>query len=129
MSKPAFIFRDEHEFTWPVTVRYPGDGKIIEAEFEGRFVTLPEDELVNSAIQPDPDETPQQTFARMIEADREKCLKVLRGWNGVSTEDGAELPFSDENAERLLSNRHVRVAIGRAYSEAMLDREDTRTGN
>lgn len=123
MSAPAFIFRPEHRFWWPVTVRYPGDGEMIEATFRAEFMMIDEDELVASARD---DATEPKSWGELIAQDRARLSEVWTGWQGIGTEGGGELEFTHENRADLLERRDIRIAVGKAYAEAMYDQ---RSGN
>lgn len=108
-----FTFTDRYTFEWPVRVKLPSDHGETVQEFTGRFI-LPEDELEIFAT------VKAETAAEMVGATRERLSKWFVGWSGINVEDGGELPFSEENRDRLLRQRAVRIAVDAALSEAVL---------
>ncbi|MFI0477403.1 hypothetical protein [Paracoccus jiaweipingae] len=108
-----FTFVENYEFDWPVAVQYPGASGDREATFTARFRLVEEDELFRSA-------DAAASFIERLAQDREKWADRWIGWDGIRTEDGADLPFSPESRDRLLRQRPIREAILRAYSDAVI---------
>lgn len=52
------------------------------------------------------------TYADLIDLQVELAVEQTIGWRGIETEDGVELPFSKENAEKLYREHEwVREAV------------------
>ncbi|WP_313352641.1 hypothetical protein [Paracoccus sp. (in: a-proteobacteria)] len=108
-----FTFTDRYTFEWPVRVKLPtADGEIVQ-EFTGEFL-MPDDETDIFA------RVDAETATGMVEVARERLAKWWVGWSGITVEGGGELPFSEENRDRLLRQRAVRIAVDAALSEAVL---------
>lgn len=109
-----FTFTDRYTFEYPVRVKLPGGpvGEIVQ-EFTGLFL-MPENELDIF------EKFDAKNPAELIEATRHRLSKWWVGWSGISIEGGGELPFSDENRDKLLRQRPVRLAVDEALSEAIL---------
>lgn len=108
-----FTFTENYEFDWPVTVKYPGAEADQEASFTARFRLVPEDELFRKG-------EPEGDLMSLIEDEREKLASRLIGWSGIKTDAGAELAFSEEARDRLLKQRPIRIAVMKAYSDAVI---------
>lgn len=121
-----FVFREDPTFKWPVTVRYPGDSEIVEARFIAHFRAVPEDELFAPAKGLDADEA---TAVDLIAMDRERLAALVIGWEGISVVGGGALEFTLENLDMLLRQRPVRIALGAAYAEAMIEQGEARAKN
>lgn len=108
-----FIFETDYEFEWPVKVIYPGQSGDEERSFTAVF-RMPEDEEDIFATFQGMD------MAKALQASRAHVGRYFVGWKGIETPDGAELPVSDENKERLLKMRPIRMAVDRAFAEAVV---------
>lgn len=113
-----FSFAESYEFEWPVNVRTPQGGSFVESTFVGIFKMVPEDELWQK---------PEvESFEQFIELERDKLRSVFVGWpegeilDDTSQDGKTPLAATPENIERLLRNRHVRIGIGEAVSDAIL---------
>lgn len=107
----AFVFHDEHEFEWPVTVRVPQGGSFVDQSFTALFLMLPDQEFLKTPG----DATP----AALLEAELERLRRVWTGWEGIETADGAPLPYSDAQRDKMLAMRPVREGLARAYTDAV----------
>jgi hypothetical protein len=98
-----FVFVAEPKVWWPVKVRVPRDGGIIEtSEFEARF-------RVVSATR----------FNELLAAGaRELLADVLVMWRGILDEDGALVPFAMR--DQLLDIPFIATALADAYADLML---------
>lgn len=96
-------------FTYPVNVEVVGDGgKRSTYTFDAVFKRLSRDEIIEVT-----------TRARDGESDDLALVRdVLLGWKGIQDDDGAELPFSEENRERVLSAWPVLPSVVAAFIEA-----------
>lgn len=108
-----FVFEDRYEFDWPVTVVMPAAEGEVKQTFTARFV-LPDDETeVVARLE---GETPEEIIA----ASRARIARYTVGWDGVVTPDKTALPFSAEALARLLKRAAFRIALERAFGEAVM---------
>ena len=109
-----FVFDPDYTFEWPVKVDHPGGE---QQQFTAIF-RQPEDEK-DIFERVTAEDTPG-----MIDGARERIARYWIGWRDIEVKGGGELPFSDENRDRLLKNRAIRMGVDRALWEALLgDRE------
>jgi hypothetical protein len=102
----------KEEVSWPVVVNIPVDGGAVRKHsFEARFKLL-DTAQAKAAMEEHPaagdDEAPEADFLH----------QVLTGWDKVSDESGAPLPFNAENKATLLRITYVRTALFDAYFQA-----------
>lgn len=108
-----FTFTDRYTFEWPVRVKFPSASGDIVQEFTGKFL-LPADEAEIF------EKVEANDAGEMVEAVRARLTKWWIGWSGIMIEGGGELPFSEENRDRLLKRREIRIAVDTALSDAVL---------
>lgn len=97
-------------YTWPVAVDMPGDGgKRATHKFDAQFKRLSQSEIESLMRRVNSGET----------GDGALLAEVLLGWKGVQDEDGAELPFSEGNREKLLNVYPVRPAVVAAFFDSI----------
>ena len=105
-----FVLKDDHTYTWPVTIPVPGEGRHERHRITCKFRALPQDrldELVGGPL--------AGTGDRAGSPDAAVLREALIGWDGVQDEDGNPLGFDDESRDRLLGIPFVRTAMVRAY--------------
>lgn len=95
------IFSASREFWWPVTVRLPGDGGIVEQTFEARFRLLTDDELY-------PEIPDGEDLRTRIERDREFLRANVKGLRGIAHSD---LGQGDELLEEMIRYQPYRLAL------------------
>lgn len=121
-----FRMIEQHLYWWPVTVRLPdpdAPGTIREQTFQARFELLDDDSA--AALDAAHAALPPEAQAR----ERDYLLKrVIAGWREVVYADGAPIPFSGPNLDRLLGWTPVRAALYEAYA-ASLSGDRARLGN
>lgn len=105
----AFVLKQSETYSWPVSVEFPADGgKTASAKFTVEFKRLPHsrvEELVEAG-----------KSASMT--DREVCLEVVCGWDGVT--DGEEpVPFSDAALGQMLELTGAIRGILAAWFESL----------
>lgn len=101
-----FKMQQSATYKWPVKISIPVDGGKYETqEFEANFKRLKRDEIV-ALKESDIDDT-------------EAVKMVLLGWSGIVGEDGAEVPFSDENLVKLLNVTGVTTAIANSFFDSV----------
>lgn len=98
-----FKIQQNPEFSHKVKVRVPVDGGFADQELTVRYAVRNWDDVV--ALDHDP---------------AEQVRFVMIGWEGVVDEAGNEVPYSDEAREMLISQVYARVAIVRAYIDALV---------
>jgi hypothetical protein len=94
------------EFTHTVPVMVPVDGGHVEQSLKCRFRVLPADEIDSHDLA-----TPAGTEAYL----RAICVR----FEDVCGDDGQPIPPSDALTDQLLGITFVRIALVRAYTEAM----------
>jgi hypothetical protein len=94
------------EFSWPIKVQVPVDGRHAEQVFSARFKKVDRDRLVELQSG-DPD------------AEEAFLSEVVVGWEGVGDEQGNPLPFTPENRRLLLNVPYARTAVIEGYFEAL----------
>lgn len=108
-----FVFEENYEFDWPVTVKMPAADGEVKQTFTVRF-RLPEDEAEAVA------RLEGETNEELIEASRARIARYVAGWADIGTPDGKPLPFSAEALARLLKRAPFRIALEIAFGEAAL---------
>ncbi|MDE1011272.1 MAG: hypothetical protein OSB38_36980 [Paraburkholderia fungorum] len=91
-------------FTIKVVVVEPGDadsGEVETSEFTARFKRVSDEELVQI-----------RTSGR---SDKEIMQDMLVGWSDLTDEQGAQLPFSEQFRDTLLSIPHALRGIAYAF--------------
>ena len=108
-----FKIVDNPHFTHKVIVQTPIDGGHREDTFRCRFKVISTEEIADFDL-----DTPLGTLAFL----RAICMGV----EDVADEAGAQIPYSDELRDQLLSISFVRLALVRTYFAAM---SKARVGN
>ncbi|MFE3838888.1 hypothetical protein [Pseudogemmobacter sonorensis] len=105
-----FDFDPDYTFEWPVKVDHPGGEK---QQFIGIF-RQPEDEkdLFERAE--------GENLADIIGEMRDRTARCLVGWREIRVKGGGELPFTEENRDRLLKIRAIRLAAYNALCEGIV---------
>lgn len=114
-----FVLSDiPEEYTWPVKVQLPKDGKMIERTFKGRFRLLERDRA-------------RELLERMLsEQDGDLATEVFLGWpdGEIGDTDKDPLEPTAENVRMMLQKPPVYAAVLRAYRESA-GGEKARQGN
>lgn len=101
-----FKLNQSGQFSWPIEVLIPTDGgKHDRQTFDGVFKRKTKEEL---AALTEREGMTDDAFVR----------EVLIGWKGI-TDDGAEVPFSEEALGQVLAIPGVSAAIVSAYIGAV----------
>ena len=109
-----FVFYEEAEFTWPVTVQVPVDGSFVEETFQGRFKLVEEDALLPAEE--------LNTVSAAIDDDKARILQAWIGWEGELKDGTGKLLVQDDaTLKRLIGYRHIRAGVGQAIREALLE--------
>ncbi|WP_316978050.1 hypothetical protein [Shumkonia mesophila] len=102
-----FILKTEHTFSWPVRAAVPVDGgQFAEATFDCTFKALPQARL-EALVKGEISET---EFLREA---------AVGPWTGVESPAGGDLPFSEAARDQVIAIPYMRLAMIRAYREAM----------
>ncbi|MGY5789052.1 hypothetical protein ACXHXM_01975 len=126
---------------WPVKVMEPdpdAPGKMIEYEFEIEFEIIDRDEAksfdelregVLATAEKD------QSAANMKKVEKEldsinqaSFRRVIKNWRGIVDEDRKPITFTEEAFAAAMKHDRIRVAINRAYQEA-ISQDKARLGN
>ncbi len=97
----------DYRFTWPVSVLVPTEDGQKECEFTGRFRLLAR-EAIDKSTADDP-----------VNADENLGKLAMTGWGDDLVQDGKPLPYSVEARDELLKLPFVRLAVARAYWNAV----------
>lgn len=106
-------------FWWPVKVSLPDPdqpGAFVEQQLKVQFVSLPREEQI--AL----DEAWQSSGRRLRDQDaqeRAQLRRICTNWDEVVDDAGDPVAFSAEAFDRALELRVFRLAVYRAYAEAM----------
>jgi len=101
----AFVLKKTATISWPVAVHLAADGgKFKKETFTAVFRELGREE-----------------FNRLLDEGKDEALSdsILVGWEGISDEDGNDMPFTKENKEALLDNFTVMKALIEAYGSML----------
>ena len=131
---PAFIIDAPATIDWPVTVTHPVDGgELARFRFTGIFKRLSEetlDELLGTGEpQTGEGEPDVKRLAQVLRENAELLPKVLIGWQGVRTAEGAEAPYTVERLRAAVTGPHgqyLSAGLWRAVAEI---RNGARRGN
>src|SRR5258708_24628713 len=94
---------------WPVDVQIPQDGgKVQKVRFTAELEILSNEEY------------------ETVLAEGDVLARVLTGWEGVQTEEGEVIEFSEEERKKLCAIPYVRLALMQAYVQASAGREAAR---
>lgn len=104
------IDRQKTSYTCPVTVCKPvDDGKFQKGTFKAEFAYLEQDEI---------DEVLEN--ARQGRDNADLCARAWVGWKSdLVDQDGAPLPYSEENKAMLLQIPYVRGAVLDAFVKSI----------
>lgn len=111
----AFVLSQSDSYSWPVSFDVPTDGGRHELQtFDGQFKRLPQ-----SWIGPIVAELQQIEDLADLERITEIAKEILIGWAGVTSDDGAEIPYSERALNQLLEVPLLAVAIVKAYMDSI----------
>jgi hypothetical protein len=100
-----FTLSKSNTYSWPVVVEFPvSGGKFHKETFDAEFVRLSQTEIAEIGQSAD---------------DKTAIKRVMVGWKGV-TDDGEELPFSEDALDRMLDIPLVAMSILAAYRDSVL---------
>ena len=106
----AFVLKQSGNYSWPVKVDLPEEGKLRRHTFEILFKNIP-----------------QSRFQEMIDQsqrgelnDVDVCREVVEGWSGILDEKGEEMPFVQKKFDELLEVLGIPTAIATAFIESRI---------
>jgi len=102
----SFKIKATNTVKWPITVNVPQDGGTYKTQKFTGIIELIDADAFTEALDSD-------------DADATLMLAVLKGWENVQTEDGAEAEFTPEVAASLSKVPYFRLAVIRAYRDAV----------
>lgn len=105
-----FVLDKSPSYSWPVQTEVASNNGKFETEtFDVNFKRVTESEKM------------QFFGAETVQrhTDVEICKKVVVGWKGVTDENGNEIPFSQENLDKLLEIPKVSSFIVIAFLESL----------
>lgn len=106
----AFVLKQSDTYTWPIAFDLPVDGGRMQRQtFDGEFRRLSQSRITEIGNQIKTEEITDAALA----------AEVLTGWNGVTDDDGKEVPFSQKALEQLLDVPMLAAAIALAYFESL----------
>jgi hypothetical protein len=136
-----FKLSSELTFPWPVKVIEPDPkhaGKLIEHEFQVIFAIIDPDDAKKSAeerrtilakMKPETELGELKVIQAELSAHDEKALRaVVRGWENIIDDDGKPIKFTDVTFRAAYAHERVKVALIRAYEEA-ISQDKARLGN
>lgn len=105
-----FVLDKSNSYTWPVSTESAIDnGKFAPETFDVTFKRVTETEKMDFFGHAN---THKYT-------DVEVCKKVVIGWKGVTDAHGAEIPFSQDNLDKLLDLPKIASFIVIAFLESI----------
>ena len=100
----AFVLKKTASYKWPVTVETPIDGgKFDKQTFEAVFRKMS-----------------RSAFNDLVEQGDDALIdSILEGWDGISDEDGKEIPFTVKTKKLLTDDPYVVRALISAYADSI----------
>lgn len=106
----GFILSQSTTYTWPVEIKLPADGgQFTKHTFDAEFARIKQSEI----------ESFIDGLAKGDVADREICAKILKGWRGITDDDGNDAPFSQSALEQVLEIPTVAMSIIKSWMESL----------
>lgn len=102
----SFKLKDSNTVKWPITVNTPQDGGGYKPQKFTGIIELIDYDVFQETLENE-------------DSDAALFLAVLKGWENVVDDTGAEIEFSDELALRLSKVVYFRLAVIRAYRDAI----------
>lgn len=105
-GKAMFVISQKQTYTWPVTVEFPVDGgKTDRQTFDAEFKRMSQTRIneIRGLIE------------RNEVTDTELAREVLVGWEGVNSDNGDAVPFSERARDQLLDVPLVAAAVVMAW--------------
>tara|TARA_Y100001963_G_scaffold151717_1_gene235110 strand:- start:2682 stop:3026 length:345 start_codon:yes stop_codon:yes gene_type:complete len=106
----AFVLKQSGNYSWPVKVDLPEEGKLRRHTFEIVFKNISQSrfqEMIN-----------QSQSGELNDVD--VCREVVEGWSGILDEKGEEMPFVQKKFDELLEVLGIPTAIATAFIESRI---------
>jgi hypothetical protein len=101
----AFVLKKVASYKWPVTVETPIDGgKFQKQTFDAIFKKMSRSEFNNLVEQ----------------GDDALVDQIVEGWEGITDEDGKEIPFTQKTKKELTDDPYVMRALITAYADSVM---------
>lgn len=101
----AFVLKKVASYKWPVTVETPIDGgKFQKQTFDAIFKKMSRSEFNNLVEQ----------------GDDALVDQIVEGWEGITDEDGKEIPFTQKMKKELTDDPYVMRALITAYADSVM---------
>jgi hypothetical protein len=101
----AFVLKKVASYKWPVTVETPVDGgKFQKQTFDAIFKKMSRSEFNNLVEQ----------------GDDALVDQIVEGWEGITDEDGKEIPFTQKTKKELTDDPYVMRALITAYADSVM---------
>lgn len=111
----AFVLSQSASYSWPVSFDVPTDGGRHEPQtFDGQFKRLPQ-----SRLGPIVAELQQIEDLADLDQITEIAKEILIGWDGVTGDDGKEIPYSEKALSQLLEVPLLAVSIVKSYMDSI----------
>lgn len=102
----SFKIKGSNTVKWPVTVNVPQDGGTFKTQKFTGYIELIDYDAFQETLESD-------------DSDAALMLAVLKGWENVQDESGAEAEFTQQVAEQLSKIPYFRLGVIRAYRDAV----------
>jgi hypothetical protein len=115
----AFVLSKSATYTWPVRISLATDGgKQTVETFDAEFRRLPQSRINEIVRQARAAERGRGDDEDQIE-DQDAAREIIAGWDGVTADDGKEIPFSEAALAQLLEIPTVAGQIVKAWFESL----------
>lgn len=106
----AFVISQSQSYRWPVAVEFPVDGGRFDRQtFDAQFKRLPQDRIRSIW---------DEIKAEELDDDG-LCNEILVGWSGITDDNGAEIPYSEQARADLLLVPLVSAAVVSAWLDSL----------
>lgn len=114
----AFVLSKSATYTWPVRISLATDGgKQTVETFDAEFRRLPQSRI-NEIVRQARAAERGRDGDEQIE-DQDAAREIIAGWDGVTADDGKEIPFSEAALAQLLEIPTVAGQIVKAWFESL----------
>jgi hypothetical protein len=121
----AFKLDQKPYYKWPVSFEIPTDGGAWEQQsFDGHFARLGQDRveyLTENYVRRVADAKAGIELSDELEWLTPKAIasEILIGWDGITDDNGEEVPYTEATKKRLLEVETVAAAIIEAWSKSL----------
>ena len=115
----AFVLSKSATYVWPVRISLATDGgKTTVETLDVEFRRLPQSRINEIVRQARAAERGRGDDEDQIE-DQDAAREIIAGWDGVTADDGKEIPFSEAALAQLLEIPTVAGQIVKAWFESL----------